>query len=57
MDFAFLSSTMATLLAAVPTTLILFSLSVLCGALLALVIVTMRVSGNPILGGFAKGYI
>ena len=57
MDFAFLFSTMATLLAAVPTTLILFSLSVLCGGLLGLLIVTMRVSGNPVLRNFAKGYI
>lgn len=57
MDFAFLFSTMATLLAAVPTTLILFSLSVLCGGLLGLLIVTLRVSGNPVLRNFAKGYI
>ncbi|KQV33610.1 MULTISPECIES: ABC transporter permease subunit [unclassified Rhizobium] len=57
MDFAFLFSSMATLLAAVPTTLILFSLSVLCGGLLGLLIVTMRVSGNPVLRNFAKGYI
>lgn len=57
MDFAFLFSSMATLLAAVPTTLILFSLSVLCGGLLGLLIVTLRVSGNPVLRNFAKGYI
>ncbi|MGG6892879.1 MULTISPECIES: ABC transporter permease [Rhizobium] len=57
MDFDFLSSTMITLLQAVPMTLLLFSLSVVSGGLLALVIVAMRVSGNPILSGFAKGYI
>ncbi|MBB4010129.1 ABC transporter permease [Allorhizobium taibaishanense] len=57
MDIAFLSSTMITLLKAVPTTLILFSLSVAVGGLLALVIVWMRVSGNPLLAGFAKAYI
>ena len=57
MDIPFLSSTMLTLLQAVPMTLLLFALSVFFGAILALVIVTMRVSGNPILAGFAKGYI
>jgi len=57
MDFDFLSSTMVTLLKAVPMTLLLFFLSIFFGGLLALVIVAMRVSGNPILSGFAKGYI
>lgn len=57
MDFTFLSSTMITLLQAVPMTLLLFSLSIVSGGVLALVIVAMRVSGNPILMGFAKGYI
>ena len=57
MDFAFLSQTMMTLLAAVPMTLALFSLSVVCGGLLALLIVWMRVGGNPVLSAFAKGYI
>ncbi|MGV2101041.1 ABC transporter permease [Rhizobium sp. 21-4511-3d] len=57
MDIEFLTSTMVTLLKAVPTTLMLFSLSIFFGGLLALVIVSMRVSGNPILSGFAKGYI
>lgn len=57
MDITFLASAMGTLLAAVPTTLLLFSLSVFFGCLLALVIVTMRVSTNKLLSGFAKGYI
>ncbi|NRP88115.1 Octopine transport system permease protein OccM [Ensifer adhaerens] len=57
MDFTFLSSTMITLLQAVPMTLLLFSLSIVSGGVLALVIVATRVSGNPILMGFAKGYI
>ncbi|OQM77293.1 ABC transporter permease [Manganibacter manganicus] len=57
MDFAFLSETTMTLLAAVPTTLALFSLSVAIGGLLALLIVWMRVGGNPVLSAFAKGYI
>ena len=57
MDFTFIASTMVTLLKAVPTTLILFSLSIVSGGLLALVIVWMRTSGNPVLSSFAKGYI
>lgn len=57
MDFTFLSSTMITLLQAVPMTLLLFSLSIVSGGALALVIVALRVSGNPILSGFAKAYI
>ncbi|MFK0161450.1 ABC transporter permease [Rhizobium sp. NPDC090279] len=57
MDFTFLSSTMITLLQAVPMTLLLFSLSIVSGGILALVIVALRVSSNPILSGFAKGYI
>jgi octopine/nopaline transport system permease protein len=57
MDFFFLSSTMVTLIRAVPTTLVLFSLSILCGGILALGITALRVSGNPVLSGFAKAYI
>ncbi|OLP61615.1 ABC transporter permease [Xaviernesmea oryzae] len=57
MDIAFLSQTMLTLIKAVPTTLILFALSVFFGGLLALLIVWMRVSGNRLLAGFARGYI
>jgi octopine/nopaline transport system permease protein len=57
MDFAFLSSTMVTLIRAVPTTLVLFSLSILCGGILALGITALRVSGNRVLAGFAKAYI
>ncbi len=57
MDFTFIASTLVTLLKAVPTTLILFSLSIITGGLLALVIVWMRTSGNPVLTSFAKGYI
>ncbi|PRD43240.1 ABC transporter permease [Phyllobacterium phragmitis] len=57
MDFPFLFQTMKTLLAALPMTLALFSLSVLFGGLLALLIVWMRVGGNPVLSRFARGYI
>lgn len=57
MDFAFLSSTMVTLLAALPMTLALFICSITLGGLLALLLVWMRTGGNPILSGFAKAYI
>jgi octopine/nopaline transport system permease protein len=57
MDFAFLSQTMVTLLAALPMTLGLFICSITLGGVLALLFVWMRTSGNPVLVGFAKGYI
>ena len=57
MDFAFLSSTMVTLLKAVPMTLALFAVSVTAGALLALLVVWMRVSGNRVLSAVARTYI
>jgi octopine/nopaline transport system permease protein len=57
MDLAFLSSTLVTLIKALPTTLILFSLSILFGGLLALCVTAMRVSGIGLLSGFAKAYI
>jgi octopine/nopaline transport system permease protein len=57
MDFAFLGSTMVTLLKAVPVTLALFALSVSCGFVLALLVVWMRVGGNRYLSAFARGYI
>lgn len=57
MDFEFLFNTMGKLLAAVPTTLGLFSLSMLFGGLLSLLIVAMRVSPYPALSWFARGYV
>lgn len=57
MDFAFLSSTMVTLLAALPMTLALFICSITLGGLMALLLVWMRTGGNPIFSGFAKAYI
>lgn len=57
MDFVFLGQTTLTLLKAVPMTLALFSLSVATGGLLALLIVWMRVGGNPVLSAVAKSYI
>jgi octopine/nopaline transport system permease protein len=56
-DFDFLSSTMLKLLAALPTTLELFVLSVSIGALLAMGLTWMRVSDNRILRNLARGYI
>ncbi len=56
-DFAFLSDTMLKLLAALPTTLGLFFSSLLLGGLLSLVIVSLRVSRNPLLSYFARGYM
>ncbi|MBB4229564.1 ABC transporter permease [Rhizobium mongolense] len=57
MDLTFLSQTMITLLKAVPMTLALFSASIFFGLLLALLIVWMRVGGNPVLSAIAKGYV
>ncbi|AVA25029.1 ABC transporter permease [Rhizobium sp. LEGMi198b] len=57
MDFAFLGQTMLTLLEALPTTLALFFLSIAIGGVLAILIVWMRVGGNPIFTAIAKGYI
>ena len=57
MDFDFLLNTMGKLLAAVPTTLGLFFLSMLFGGLLSLLIVAMRVGPYPALNWFARGYV
>lgn len=57
MDIAFLSDTLNKLLAALPTTLGLFVLSITLGGILALGVVWMRVSRNPVLKRFAAGYI
>jgi octopine/nopaline transport system permease protein len=57
MDIPFLLSTLQTLLAALPTTLALFSSSIVLGFLLALGLVWMRVGQNPVLRGFARYYI
>jgi octopine/nopaline transport system permease protein len=57
MDIAFLASTLTQLLGALPATLGLFILSVSAGAVLALGIVGMRVSRNPVLERMARAYI
>ena len=56
-DLDFLLDTLGKLLAAVPTTLSLFFLSLLAGGLLSLLIVAMRVSPYPVLSWFARGYV
>lgn len=57
MDMNFLITTFQQILAVLPTTLELFVLSVVIGALLALCILWMRMSSNRFLSGFAKAYI
>lgn len=57
MDIPFLAETMQKLLAATPTTLGLFILSIMLGAVLAVGIVWMRVSGVAPLERFARYYV
>lgn len=56
-DFAFLSETFLKLAAALPVTLGLFFSSFLLGGVLALLILALRMSRNPLLSGFARLYI
>ena len=56
-DFAFLGSTLAKLLAALPTTLGLFFASLALGLCWSLVIVALRVNRRPWLSYPARGYI
>jgi octopine/nopaline transport system permease protein len=56
-DFAFLADTMGQLLAALPTTIELFAMSVTLGAILACALCWMRLSGNRPLRWFARGYV
>ena len=57
MDIDFLASTLWQLLAAVPTTIGLFVLSVSSGAVLAVVLAWMRVNGNFVLDRIARAYV
>ncbi len=57
MDIGFLSDVFLKLIQAVPLTLALFAASVTLGALFAVVVTVMRVSGNPLLSGFARTYV
>ena len=56
-DIAFLSDTFLKLCAALPVTLGLFICSFLCGGILAVGVLALRMSRWPLLSGFAKGYI
>ncbi|MDR6676130.1 ABC transporter permease [Pseudomonas oryzihabitans] len=56
-DFAFLASVMGRLLTALPTTLALFSLSLIFGVALAVLIVALRVNRRPWVSLPARGYI
>ncbi len=57
MDVAFLADTTRQLLAAVPTTLGLFALSVAIGGVLALVLTWMRLAGGAVLAAIARAYV
>lgn len=57
MDIPFLFNTFTQLIAAAPTTLALFILSVASGAVLAVGLALMRVSGNFVLDRIARAYI
>jgi octopine/nopaline transport system permease protein len=57
MDFGFLSNTTLQLLAALPVTLELFFLAISIGGVLALGLVWLRLSRNPLLSWFARAYI
>lgn len=56
-DFAFLAYVMGRLLTALPTTLALFSLSLICGVALAVLIVALRVNRRPWMSLPARAYI
>ena len=56
-DVAFLSDTFLKLCAALPVTLGLFICSFLCGGVLAVGVLALRMSRWPLLSSVAKGYI
>lgn len=57
LDLPFLLDVLGRLLGALPMTLALFILSVSLGGVLALGLTWMRVGRNPVLDGFARGYV
>lgn len=57
MDVRFLAETWLALLAGLPLTLKLAAASVSCGALLAVALAAMRLSGNPLLSGPAAAFV
>jgi octopine/nopaline transport system permease protein len=56
-DFAFLRETMLLLLSGVPLLLQLAFYSIAAGAVLAVLLALMRLSGNPVLDYSARGYV
>jgi octopine/nopaline transport system permease protein len=57
MDLAFLRETILLLLSGVPLTLQLAAFSVAAGAVLAVLLALMRLSGNPLLDSPARSYV
>ena len=57
MDFAFLGQTMMLLIGGIPLLLQLAFFSIAAGALLAVLLALMRLSGNPLLDWSARGYV
>ncbi len=57
MDIGFLWETLLKLLRALPVTLELFALTLVCGGVLSLLVLTLRMSLNPLISGVAKGYL
>jgi octopine/nopaline transport system permease protein len=57
MDLAFLAETWMALLAGLPLTLKLAAGSVGCGAVLAVLLALMRLSGLPVLAWIARGFV
>lgn len=57
MDLSFLGETWLALLAGLPLTLRLAASAIACGAVLALGLALMRLSGNPLLAWPARGFV
>lgn len=57
MDFAFLGQTMVLLISGIPLLLQLAFFSIAAGAVLAVLLALMRLSGHPVLDWIARGYV
>jgi octopine/nopaline transport system permease protein len=57
MDFGFLTNTLLQLLSGVPLLMQLAIISVAAGAILAVLLALMRLSGNPVLNYMAQAYV
>jgi octopine/nopaline transport system permease protein len=57
MDFRFLGETFVQLLGGVPLLLQLAAFSIAAGAVLAVLLALMRLSGNPVVDAVARGYV